>query len=61
MNKNNKINEKIFLDEKKKKPILIWSNSQFNKKTYENIFYKAKIKNLIITYYLNFKLLILII
>ena len=40
MNKNNKINEKIFLDEKQKKQTLIWSNSQFNKKTYENIFYK---------------------
>ena len=40
MNKNNKINEKIFLDEKQKKTTLIWSNSQFNKKTYENIFYK---------------------
>ena len=33
-NNNNKINENLA------KPTLIWSNSQFNKKTYENLFYK---------------------
>ena len=36
MNRN-KINENI---DKMAKPSLIWSNSQFNKKTYENLFYK---------------------
>ena len=40
MNKNNKQNDNIYPDDKKQKPVLIWSNSQFNKKTYENIFYK---------------------
>ena len=40
MNKNNKQNDNIYPDNKKQKPVLIWSNSQFNKKTYENIFYK---------------------
>ena len=37
MNKNNKKKE---LDEKHQKGVLIWSNSQVNKKTYENLFYK---------------------
>ena len=37
MNKNSRISENI---DKMTKPSLIWSNSQFNKKTYENIFYK---------------------
>ena len=37
MNKNSRINENI---DKMAKPSLIWSNSQFNKKTYENLFYK---------------------
>ena len=40
MNKNNKQNENIYSDERKHKPVLIWSNSHFNKKTYENLFYK---------------------
>ena len=39
MNKNNKLNEKIFLEEIQQKPTLLWSNSH-NKKTYENLFYK---------------------
>ena len=37
MNKNSRISENI---DKMAKPSLIWSNSQFNKKTYENLFYK---------------------
>ena len=37
--KNNKKKENI-LDEKHQKGVLIWSNSQLNKKTYENLFYK---------------------
>ena len=40
MNKNNKQNDNIYPDNKKQKPVLIWSNSHFNKKTYENIYRK---------------------
>ena len=40
INKNNKLKENIIIDEKQQKPKLIWSNSKFTKKTYENLFYK---------------------
>ena len=39
-NKDDKLNKNIYPEEGHKKPVLIWSNSQFNKKTYENLFYK---------------------
>ena len=35
-----RLNENIYPEEKIAKPVLIWSNSQFNTKTYENIIYK---------------------
>ena len=41
-NKDDKLNKNIYPEEGHKKPVLLWSNSQFNKKTYENLFYKRK-------------------
>ena len=38
-----RLNENIYPEEKIAKPVLIWSNSQFNTKTYENIIYKNSI------------------
>ena len=35
-----RLNENIYPEEKIAKPVLIWSNSQFKTKTYENIIYK---------------------